>query len=200
MQKGIFIIHPSEIIRKGLNAIVRSYFSVDITLLSDYNDLLSFSYLERHHVVIISYPPVNNQPPGILKLKSKNNLQWIVLEDNAQPELKALNPDFVLSLYASAKEIHNLLEKCLRNHDTGPSDELKSNDLTAREKDVLKLVAYGCTKKEIADQLYISIHTVITHRKHITEKLGIKTISGLTVYAILNNIIDTSQINIENLI
>jgi len=75
-----------------------------------------------------------------------------------------------------------------------------SEDLTQRERDVLELVALGHSNKEIADKLHISTHTVISHRKNITEKLGIKSISGLTVYAILNHIIDTTNINPDKLI
>jgi DNA-binding CsgD family transcriptional regulator len=73
-------------------------------------------------------------------------------------------------------------------------------DLSEREKDVLIQVALGLINKEIAEKLFISIHTVITHRKHITEKLGIKSIPGLTVYAILNKLIDTENIDPSTLI
>ena len=48
--------------------------------------------------------------------------------------------------------------------------------------------------KEIADHLNISIHTVISHRKNITRKTGIKTVSGLTVYALLNDLVDIHSI------
>ena len=48
--------------------------------------------------------------------------------------------------------------------------------------------------KEIADMFNISIHTVISHRRNITRKTGIKTVAGLTVYAILNNLIDPSSV------
>lgn len=65
--------------------------------------------------------------------------------------------------------------------------------ISERERDVIKLIAKGLTNKEIADQLFISPHTVITHRKNITNKLNIKSISGLTVYAILNNIITIEE-------
>jgi len=68
------------------------------------------------------------------------------------------------------------------------------NELSKREITILKLVAKGLTNKEIADKLFLSTHTVITHRKNITNKLGIKTISGLIVYAILNNIISLSDL------
>ncbi len=70
-----------------------------------------------------------------------------------------------------------------------------NNELSDREKTILKLVAKGLTNKEIAEQLFLSAHTVITHRKNITTKLGIKTISGLTVYAILNNLVTLEEIS-----
>ncbi|OAV66759.1 Nitrogen regulation protein C [Bacteroidales bacterium Barb6] len=63
-----------------------------------------------------------------------------------------------------------------------------SKGLSARETDVLRLIVTGITNKEIADKLNISLNTVLTHRKNITSKLGIKTVSGLTVYAIMNGI------------
>ncbi len=69
-----------------------------------------------------------------------------------------------------------------------------TNDLSAREKEILVSVAKGLLNKEIADRHNISINTVITHRKNITRKTGIKTVPGLTVYAILNNLIDINTI------
>jgi DNA-binding NarL/FixJ family response regulator len=62
--------------------------------------------------------------------------------------------------------------------------------LTRRETEVLKHLVQGLSNKEIADGLNISIHTVISHRKNIVQKTGIKSQSGLTIYAISNNIIN----------
>ena len=67
-------------------------------------------------------------------------------------------------------------------------------ELSEREKEILVCVARGMLNKEIADQNNISIHTVISHRKNITRKIGIKTVAGLTVYAILNGLIDVNSI------
>jgi DNA-binding NarL/FixJ family response regulator len=72
----------------------------------------------------------------------------------------------------------------------------EENILSEREKDILRLVAQGFTNKEIADKLFLSIHTVATHRKNISNKLGIKSISGLTIYAILNGIISIDNSNL----
>ena len=70
--------------------------------------------------------------------------------------------------------------------ETAPIPEL----LSKREQDVLRLVAQGLMNKEIADKLNISISTVITHRKHLTEKLGIHSLAGLTVYAYTHGFLD----------
>jgi DNA-binding NarL/FixJ family response regulator len=70
----------------------------------------------------------------------------------------------------------------------------ESIELSNRETDVLVALVKGMTNKEISDKLFISIHTVITHRKNIIRKTGIKSVSGLTVYALLNNLVDETEI------
>ena len=72
--------------------------------------------------------------------------------------------------------------------------DTERQELSDREKEILVSVAQGLLNKEIADKHNISINTVITHRKNITRKIGIKTVAGLTVYAILNNLIDINAI------
>lgn len=67
--------------------------------------------------------------------------------------------------------------------------EPQYGNLSAREIEVLKLIASGLINKEIADKLCISINTVITHRKNISSKLGIRSASGLSLYAMMNGII-----------
>lgn len=71
-----------------------------------------------------------------------------------------------------------------------------NKELSLREIDVLQLIVKGITNKEIADKLNISLNTVLTHRKNITAKLGIKTVSGLTFYAIMNGFISGEEIGI----
>jgi regulator of cell morphogenesis and NO signaling len=77
-----------------------------------------------------------------------------------------------------------------------PRPQLKELDqLTSREVEVLQLVACGLLNKEIADTLSISLHTVISHRKNITKKLEIRTVAGLTIYALMNGLISSKHIN-----
>ena len=79
-------------------------------------------------------------------------------------------------------EKHIAIEDCILRQE--------GEELSDREKEILVSVAKGMLNKEIADHYNISIHTVISHRKNITRKTGIKTVAGLTVYALLNNLID----------
>ena len=86
---------------------------------------------------------------------------------------------------------------------TGKDESLKvkserkqpeTEDLSERERDVLIQVVRGLSNKEIADVLCISMHTVVSHRKHITRKLNIHSTAGLTVYAIVNHLVDINNL------
>lgn len=68
------------------------------------------------------------------------------------------------------------------------------NVLSQREIDVLKYLIEGLSNKEVAEKLYLSTHTVISHRKNICEKTRIKSLAGLTIYAILNGIINIDSL------
>lgn len=72
------------------------------------------------------------------------------------------------------------------------SSEPVRGSLSQREIDVLRLVALGYINKEIADELSISLNTVLSHRKNITAKLGIRSASGFSFYALMNGLIDPS--------
>jgi len=92
-------------------------------------------------------------------------------------------------------KINESLDALGTKRESGTIDEL-----TRREIDVLQLVSKGLANKEVADRLSISIHTVISHRKNISEKTGIKSASGLTMYAVLKKIIDLDDISTSDLI
>ncbi|MDD4087665.1 MAG: LuxR C-terminal-related transcriptional regulator, partial [Bacteroidales bacterium] len=80
--------------------------------------------------------------------------------------------DQTLNLDAEKPELNKIMEKSLKQLRNGYSDT-ENTSLSEREISILKLVALGNTNNEIADKLFISAHTVMTHRKNITRKLGI---------------------------
>ena len=71
---------------------------------------------------------------------------------------------------------------------------LKNKLLSNREIEVLSLIVQGMINKEIADKLNISLTTVITHRKNIMDKLGMRSVSALTIYAVMHGYVDINKI------
>lgn len=77
----------------------------------------------------------------------------------------------------------------------GIHDEVAANVLSQREREIVVCVVGGMTNKEIAERLFLSVHTVITHRKNISRKLQIHSVAALTIYAIANRLIDIADLN-----
>ena len=76
-------------------------------------------------------------------------------------------------------------------------EKTATDDLSQREKEIITCVVKGMSNKEIAESLYISIHTVITHRRNIARKLQIHSPTLLTVYAIVNKLVDISEVKVN---
>lgn len=99
-----------------------------------------------------------------------------------------------------------MLEKrvaALRQKPTQGKDDYRSqaNDktetLSEREKEIIRLVAYGLSNKEIADRLCLSFHTITTYRKNLSMKLNLHSTAALIIYAILHNIVDPKEIDLK---
>jgi len=99
----------------------------------------------------------------------------------------------ILNIFLPERRLKAELTKFFSGSITLPIP-VEDRDLSAREIEVLVLVSKGYINKEIADKLNISLTTVITHRKNITEKLGIKSVSGLTMYAVMNGYVEADRI------
>lgn len=76
-----------------------------------------------------------------------------------------------------------------------PIDKEKSENLSDREKDIIICVTKGMNNKEIAEHLFLSVHTVTTHRRNIAQKLQIRTTAGLIIYAIANKLVNIEDIH-----
>jgi DNA-binding NarL/FixJ family response regulator len=106
-------------------------------------------------------------------------------------------------LYINQSEqqlLHTLLQLQQHGHSGGRNlpPEMKAERerqvLTRREIEVMVLVVQGYINKEIADKLNISLSTVITHRKNIMEKLGLKSVSALTIFAVTHGYVDVDKV------
>lgn len=112
---------------------------------------------------------------------------------SGEPQLSGIiSLDINQDEHQLAKSILQLME---RGHGHAKAAATQEDSvLSLRETEVLRLVVQGYINKEIADKLNISLTTVITHRKNITEKLGIKSVSGLTIYAVMQGLIEANAI------
>lgn len=187
--KYVTIISPNSLQNLGLKTILEEFFLAEnISAFSSYNeyaknDTTQTDFIFLHSSTFI----VHNE--HFQNIKSK----LIVFTDVEQFSLSPLSSISHLPVNISQGEIIELLQNIFNSKHNLPADE-NQEELSNREIDVLKLVSIGLINKQIADQLNISLHTVISHRKNITRKLGIKTVSGLTVYALLNGLVSSTEI------
>ena len=101
--------------------------------------------------------------------------------------------DDVIEINHNSVKIIQTLESSIRKENLS-GIESNMEELSDREKEILVAVAKGLMNKEIASLHNISIHTVMSHRKNISRKTHIRTVSGLLVYALLNNLIDEAEV------
>lgn len=106
----------------------------------------------------------------------------------------------ILSLYDDhihiTDDLNELKEKVKTAVAIEGDDNEEKESLSAREKEIIILVVKGMTNQEIADKLFLSVHTVMTHRRNIARKLQIHSATGLTIYAIVNNLVDLAEIKL----
>ena len=89
------------------------------------------------------------------------------------------------------------LEERIANKTYLPNNEDDANALSEREREIIAYIVKGLTNKEIAAHLFLSINTILTHRKNISRKLDIHSVSGLTIYAIVNGIVKIDEVKMQ---
>lgn len=185
----IAIVEPSVIIAEGVASILRSSGEADIVAI--YPTLRA--YADRLNVKDVEVVVVGSQVAVGAQLRSElQGVAVVLLSTTVVDEDVLRQVDGVINIYDDEATLMRKLRTAVEQGETNPYSD--SHDLSERERDVLILVAKGMANKEIADRLNISIHTVMSHRKNITHKTGIKSVAGLTVYALLNNLLDQSDV------
>jgi DNA-binding NarL/FixJ family response regulator len=102
--------------------------------------------------------------------------------------------DEQINIYDTNDEIKQKLEQLYVEEVKEVTDNEEQQILSTREKEIVVCVVKGMTNRAIADRLFLSTHTVITHRRNIARKLQIHSASGLTVYAIVNKLIELKEV------
>ena len=194
MSNRVILCEASEIITTGLYEIIQSIAGFDVVMRLDTPENLMEKLLTSNANILIINPLLlgfNSQSILTQLTKEIPQLTCIALVTTYMEEPTLKNFDGIIGVGDSKLKVINKLNQIAQSDKSEKSDDV---ELSKREIDVLIAVAKGMMNKEIADQMSISIHTVISHRKNITRKTGIKSVSGLTVYALLNNLIDETEV------
>jgi len=188
---NILIADQSYIVASGLAELLSSIKEVsDVQITTEGEECINLIDSYKPHLIFINTSLLANDYEDFKQRLSKDvivrYLFYTALPDDV--------PDNQFSIMQSKATIMDKMQSLVEEVSKSNTQDDQTEELSPREKSILKCVALGLTNKEIGEKEFISTHTVISHRKNITRKLGIKTVSGLTVYAIINNIIHMNDI------
>ena len=186
---SVAIVVAAPIIREGVAAIIGH--NPNLRIVGTVDSIADLQVLMRNAEmdVIVADVALQRDIEAVAELQTLPivGLQSTLIDPALQRHFSHL-----ATIYTPEEELHRMLIEAADL----PAEHnfTESHELSDRERDVLVLVATGLTNKEIASKLNISPHTVISHRKNIVHKTGIRSVAGLTVYAVLNKFIDREKL------
>ena len=196
-KSGFILVIDSYLVRKGMVSLLQKISG--IAILQEFHNTESLSsYLLKQSVDFMIISQSLFEASSELFIHDPVLLEKTVLLKDGDREKKK-DGDAGSQVHASIhldeekEEIIEKIQSMLGLAKSGNRD-LAQAELSPRETTIVRLVSMGLTNRQIADNLFLSTHTVMTHRKNISSKLGIKSVSGLTVYAIVNNIITIEEV------
>jgi DNA-binding CsgD family transcriptional regulator len=194
---NIIIVDISEIIFEGISAILTNTGKLfSFHRADNLSELEHMNLSDRADIILVNYLLVQNQLKYFQSLKKEFiGTNWIgIVYSFTDPQLLSLF-DEIININDPQTKIIASVQKLSGPAIVPGKQHPQQESLSERETDVLKLLVSGNANKEIADKLNISTHTVISHRKNISQKTGIKSLSGLTIYAVVKNIITIDSYN-----
>ncbi len=194
----VAIAEPSSIIRLGLEAQIKKLapYKVQIIHLSDdkQHEWLEQSSLALTVDIFLLNPLLCGLKPHKIFANQHDKSRFVAISYGTTDESLLSEYDGVLNICNNTRQITELFDKLIGNkaHQDTP---LESQTLTPREREIVVCIVKGMTNKAIAQALFLSTHTVITHRRNITKKLQIHSTSGLTIYAIMNKLVELEELS-----
>lgn len=189
----IVIAENSLILRSGISAVLKrlSDYTFSINEVSNMDAFMLFSRLHRPEIAIIN--PLFLGGVSIANYKRDNPDTKVVALVSGYFDNKTLADfDGSISIFDDLDTVNDTISSVLHIEDD--DDNIETEQLSQREKEIIGCVVKGLTNKAIAEKLSISIHTVITHRRNISKKLQIHSSAGLAIYAIVNKIVEIQDI------
>lgn len=195
---AFILVIDSYLVRLGVVAILNRIQGVRVLKEFGAGDPFE-AYLKSHPVdyIIMSQSEFNRSLELFIanpELLEKTALLQDINEEDLSSDFPLHEVHTTINLQEGKEAIIQKIRLLIDNRDQR-SLETPSMELSPRETTIVRLVSLGLTNRQIAEKLFLSAHTVMTHRKNISGKLGIKSVSGLTVYAIVNNIITIEEVS-----
>ena len=192
----IVVAETSVIVRSGLTAVLKRIPNLNIHPIEVSSPETLQNYIHLHTPDIVIVNPTFGGWFDLQTFKTENGKSGIkyialvcsVIENNALKEY-----DESIAICDDIDIITSKINHLLHTEEEEEKDN-EQETLSQREKEIITCVVKGMTNKAIADKLFLSIHTVITHRRNIARKLQIHSASGLTIYAIVNKLVELGDI------
>jgi DNA-binding NarL/FixJ family response regulator len=184
------IVEPSDIIFEGLsNILLKGKSNLNLFRVDDLDEVENLLVRNKLQFIVMNPAQIQNREKTFRSLKNSNpELLWLGVVYSFYSNEVVGQFDGLITINSTQEEILKLVNK-LAGAEWQEKNPGRQGLLSERETDVLIQLVSGLSNKEIADKLNISIHTVMSHRKSITQKIGIKSQAGLTIYAISNKIV-----------
>lgn len=193
----ILVAESSQVLRGGMMAILRrlANLPIEVAEIWEVSDLAQQLVRYRPDVLVVNPAELGTQTPDWLREQSGLTAMKVVALQHTQTPAAILREyDAAFSVYDSLETLREILLRFIQEERSEEDPTDLRQKLTAREKEIVVCVVKGMTNKQIADQLFLSTHTVMTHRKNIASKLQIHSPAGLTIYAIVNKLVDIDEI------
>ena len=192
----VAVAENSVIIRNGMTAVLKRIPNLKIQPMEVLNIDALQELLRMHMPDILIVNPVFDGYFDLNRFREyprTSCIKCIALQGSLLDTSLLNKYDGVISIF---DDMDMITEKILRlqRYSGNEETEEESESLSSREKEIVVCVVKGMTNKEIASKLCLSIHTVITHRRNIVRKLQIHSPAGLTIYAIVNNLIELDDV------
>ncbi len=193
--KKVIVVSNAFLISAGIEslALELSGMLVDHVYIGSEKKLRDKILADKPEFVIIDPDSVSDiLIPLLRELNEEKDLKIIGLIQPSTSNKIISRFTYTLNIQNNKYQLIEDLQKIVGKDEKNATDEEQT--LSKRETEILRQLALGLTNQEVADKLFLSVHTVMTHRKKITRKLGIKTVSGLTVYALMNKLLDMREV------
>ncbi len=193
----IVVAESSVIIRSGLTAVLKRLPSLNVHPVEVTSAESLEGYVRMHTPDVVIVNPTFGGWFDVNGFKERHHthaeVRYVALVSSVLDSNMLKGYDESIAIYDDTEAIAEKLDRLLACEGEEVEKE-GDGTLSQREKEIVTCVVKGMTNKAIADKLFLSVHTVITHRRNIARKLQIHSPAGLTIYAIVNKLVELKDI------